>query len=204
MGRSRKRQWLCGGTGTRKSTTLKQIIEARYVPKNERVIVYDPNYQETWFHLAKINARELAAMKTGVYRICDIEPMEFYQIIDKHWRASKQYGGAVIAEDATKYLKHQKNSVMEGLFTGLRHVNADFWGISHTVADTPEWVIRQLHEFIFYKTGDSWSKDLRDRFPEHCRDAAEKIFREVNDPARVDWYRKALTITKTGSKLFGR
>lgn len=202
MSRYRKRIVFCGATGTRKSTAVKKIIAELYEPKKERVIIYDPQAQDTWYHLAKISLDQVARMQTGVYRICDCAPDEFFTTIDQEWRKTKQYGGAVICEDASRFLTPHRNQHIYDILCGLRHINCDWYGITHTIQETPGYIIRQLNEFVFFKTGDNW-KMVADRFPGQLQPMAEKLFYDVNDPARVDWYRRALTIIKTGSQTFG-
>jgi hypothetical protein len=172
----------------------------KYQARNERVIIFDPSRQEQYFQYPEITLDQVALMKGGVYRIHDCDPREFFKVIAESWRKTKEYGGLVICEDSSNFLTAQKNNDIYGILIGLRHINVDLVMITHSIMDTPGYIIRQLNEFVFFKTGDSW-KDVADRFPDFVRSIAEAKFLEVmNHP--LQYFCRVLTIHKTGSNHF--
>lgn len=193
MGRGRKRLIVCGATETGKSTIIKELIAPRI--GIDAMIVHDINQQEAWYHLPEISLDEFARMKTGMYRTTDMDYEKFFSIAFNNFRH-----GTIISEDATNYLGDKPNrSIMPNLI-GLRHPkhDVDIIMVTHSLMDTPKYIIRHANELILKKTGDVWN-DVKGRF-EQKREEVFQAFTKLNDPKNpfpYDWER--IVIHKTGT-----
>lgn len=190
-GRGRKKVIVIGGTERGKSTQINKIIDSR----SEAVIVHDTNNQKKYWHLPEITLQQFKQQKSGKYRCLHPNYEEFFQAAFDHFKH-----GMVVSEDASNYLTPQKNMKIFPILIALRHDDHDddIIFVTHSIADTPKYIIRQCNEILLFKTGDVWD-DVKGRFDLDVRDQAEKAFNEVNNSSFQYIFRK-IVILKTGTK----
>lgn len=184
-GRGRKRVLFIGGTQVGKSTQITKVIEA----DNEPVIIHDNNNQVKYWKYPEISLEQFANQKSGKYRILTDDHEAFWYTA----RNGEFKGGKIISEDASVYLTPQKNMKIYPNLISLRHpdYDCDIILVAHAVQDMPEYIIRQANEIVLFKTGDNW-KTIRDRFPDHVRAEAERIFNEVNNSEDPHIFRRII------------
>lgn len=194
MGRGRKRVVVVGATETGKTTNIKKMI----IPRSgiDGLIVNDPNEQAAWYHLPQISLEQFERLKRdfkGQYRICDMDYEKFFAIAFKNLT-----NATIISEDATNYLGEKPNKAIMPNLIGLRHPthNVDIIMITHSLMDTPKYIIRQCNEIILHKTNDVWH-DVKGRF-DLKKDEVEKAFNFVNNSSNpYEWER--IILHKTGT-----
>jgi hypothetical protein len=191
MSRGRKRLLFIGGTERGKSTQIIKLIDSR----NEAVIIHDTNNQPKYWKYPEISLEQFRKMKKGKYRCLHPDYREFWQVAFDHFQH-----GLIVSEDASNYLGEKRDKIIYPNLIALRHPDhdVDITMVTHSVQDTPAYIIRQCNEIFLFKTGDSWST-IRDRFPDHVREQAERIFNEVNN-SDYQYIWRRIIILKTGTK----
>ncbi len=188
---------ITGDKESGKSEKVRDIIQKM----NKRTIVNDHSFQPMYKDLAEITLDQVALQRSGVYKTYDSDHKRFFRILYEDWGIkSVELGGLAIVEDASAVLGAQKDDDIYKMLIGLRHRRVDVVLVTHTIKETPRYIIPQLNEFVFLKTGDSWD-EVKDRFPEKIRDnARDKFYKVMNDESNFAW--DAVTIVKTGSKVW--
>lgn len=190
MSRGRKRMIFCGGTERGKSTQIVKLIDSR----KEAVIIHDTNNQDKYYKYPEITLAQFKAMKSGKYRITHYDYKEFWNTAFNHFK-----NGLIVSEDASNYLGPQRDKDIFPNLIALRHPdhNCDIIMVTHSLMDTPSYIIRQSNEIILFKTGDAWDK-VEDRFPDHVRAEAEQKFHAINTSDNQYIWDK-IVILKTGT-----
>lgn len=175
---------IVGGRGRGKTTYTHKVVD-EYKKNNPRkkILIVDTFLSPAWDGVPQITVELLPRWLAGEKRLLiDIDnPAETISNILKYCPNT-----VVIFEDAIRYTKSNLAQCFKRVPTDTKQLNIDCYFVYHSLMGVPLDIIRLTNFVVLFKTLETFSSDVRRKFPfpEVCK-AFDKVA-EVTAKAKSD------------------
>jgi hypothetical protein len=186
---------IAGTRGTGKTTFIKGSEELKVNglidgfldrdPK-QKILIVDLFDNPIWRDVQLIDDDKLKRWKSGLYRIYDNNESVLMKKLNHYC-----YNTIIIFEDATKYIKNTVEENLRRLLIDSKQKNNDVFFAFHYLMAIPPDLTRISDYLVLFKTNESFSSALRNKYP---HPDIQKAFKEVSEHKDFHYYKSIALI----------
>ncbi len=141
---------------TGKTTLAKTIMKKG---NYQKIIIIDTDDHPSYADAPIIALEKIKAFKQGMCRLIESDIDEVFYTLNQ-----TQNNALIICEDSAKYIDPNVQKPVRRFIVDHRKRNFDVIFMFHFLSDIPPYIAKQYDYMFLFKTGDSLTKNMSDKF----------------------------------------